>query len=344
MVKTVLLSLVMAWCLHTSAQIDENIQAQLNVLRDSCAASYNQKELLPFIEKYKGKEVWLVGNLHNATRYWKMKDSVNKHHIWLAESRSMGGTAKKSFETGLLGSFNNIYGVKCQCHGAILLPNLGNRTRWTPQKVSYGDGANIGIDYQRYQDEYQYELLIRIHGSQFKGQWIENAQNPRKGPIQLLFKYYAIFTVCPDLTYRIGSWPICDNSIADTLFVEYNDNLYKTVMLDDDFQQTFKQHEDWEKAQWDKYNRMETVRYQYAKEQWGEHIADKIQHGLLEFGFSSEMCIQARREEPYKIDKVTTPLGLATRYDFYQSKLKLYFIDDQLIGIQTKEQSPLYYM
>lgn len=344
MVKAILLSLVMTWSLCVSAQIDENLQTQLNILRDSCAATYNQKELLPFIEKYKGKEVWLVGNLHNAARYWKMNDSVNKHQIWLTESRNMWGTAKQSLESGFLGSFNSITGVKCQCQGVVLLPNLGNRTRWTPQKIYYGDGVNLGIDHLRYQDEYQRDVLIRIHGNQFKGQWIENAQNPRKGPIQLLYKYYVVFTICPNLTYKCKGSLFDNPMTADTLFVDYNKELYKLILLEDDFQQKFKQHENWEKAQWEKYNRMEAARYRYAIQQWGEKAADKIQHGLLEFGFSPEMCVQARREEPYRIDKAMTPFGMATRYDFYQSNLKLYFIDNQLIGIQTKEQSPLYYM
>lgn len=324
-----------------STQQLKDDQAMLKALRDSCAATYNQKELLPFIEKHKDKEVWLVNNLQNTTRYWKMNDSVSKHHRWLTESRSMGGTAIKSFKTGFLGSFNDISGVKCQCYGVALLPNLGDKVRWTIEKSYFEDGADMNIQYDRYEGEYIYETTTRIYGNQYKSEESKRHSNSPKG---LLYRYYAIFTVCPDLTYRIGSWPVCNNSIADTLFVEYNDVLYKTVMLDNDFQQKFKQHENWEKAQWNEYNRMEAARYRYAIQQWGERAADKIRHGLLEFGFSPEMCVQARREEPYRIDKAMTPFGMATRYDFYQSNLKLYFIDNKLIGIQTRGQSPLYYM
>lgn len=161
----------------------------------------------------------------------------------------------------------------------------------------------------------------------------------------LMFEYYAVFTINPSKTYKYAyQKDSITTTNADTLFIPYSQELYKYITLNDEFQALMKQHENWEQAQWDKYNRMEAARYQYAKEQWGEHVANKIQHGLLEFGFSPEMCVQARREEPYKIDKITTPFGLATRYNFYQSQLKLYFINDQLIGIQTKEQSPLYYM
>lgn len=63
MVKTILLLFLMALGVQATAQSDTALQAQFNALRDSCVTTYNQKELLPFIDKYKGKEVWLTNNV-----------------------------------------------------------------------------------------------------------------------------------------------------------------------------------------------------------------------------------------------------------------------------------------
>lgn len=331
MIKAILLSLGMACGLHVAAQIDENLQVQLNMLRDSCAATYNQKELLPFIEKYTGKEVWLTNNVgeNRIAKIWKKQSHCEKNHHWL----HCYGTCKSSFSSGMLGSFNDLKGINCICQGVVLIPNLQTDIIWEPNthRLLYKKRLAYMCEYE-YKESHHGEAIFK--DNQFKHEW--------KG---LMFEYYAVFTINPSKTYK---QPYRRDSVtianADTLFIPYSKELFRYIALDDDFQAKMKQHENWEQAQWDQYNRMEAARYQYAKAQWGEHIADKIQHGLLEFGFSSEMCIQARREEPYKIDKATTPFGLATRYDFYQSQLKLYFINDQLIGIQTKEQSPLYYM
>lgn len=332
MVKAILLSLVITWGLHVSAQIDENLQVQLNMLRDSCAATYNQKELLPFIEKYKGKEVWLTNNVgeNRIAKIWKRQTTVSKNHRWW----NCYGTCKSAISSGMLGSFNDLKGMNCICQDVLLIPNLQTDIRWEPVNSGLLYPKNLPYFCEYEYNEKGYHGEARFKYNQFQHEW--------KG---LMFEYYAVFTINPSKTYKYAySRDSITVANADTLFIPYSKELYKYIKLNEEFQTLMEQHENWEKAQWDNYNRMETARYRYAIQQWGERAADKIRHGLLEFGFSPEMCVQARREEPYKIDKVITPFGLATRYDFYQSKLKLYFINNQLIGIQTKEQSPLYYM
>ena len=330
MMRSILFSFLMVLGLQVSAQTDSTLQAQLNALRDSCAATYNQKELLPFIEKYKGKEVWLINNVGESriAKIWKKQSHCEKNHHWL----HCYGTCKSSLSSGMLGSFNDLKGVNCICQGVVLIPNLQIDIRWEPVRSGwlYPRSLPYFCEYEHHEKGYYGDAIFKHN--QFKHEWMG-----------LMFEYYAVFTINPSKTYKYRRDTVTVAN-ADTLFIPYSNELFRYIALDDDFQAKMKQHEDWEKAQWERYNRMEAARYQYAKAQWGEHIADKIQHGLLEFGFSSEMCVQARREEPYKIDKVTTPFGMATGYDFYQSQLKLYFINDQLIGIQTKEKSPLYYM
>lgn len=330
MIKSILFSFLMVLGLQVSAQTDSTLQAQLNTLRDSCIATYNQKELLPFIEKYTGKEVWLINNVgeNRIAKIWKRQSHCEKNHGWL----HCCGTGQSSFSSGMLGSFNDLKGINCICQGVVLLPNLQTDFRWgTTMRPLHKFRLPYLYEYE-YPQNYYGEATLEHN--QFK--------HELKG---LMFEYYAVFTINPSKTYE---QPYRRDTVtvanADTLFIPYSNELFRYIALDGDFQTKMKQHEDWEKAQWERYNRMEAARYRYAIQQWEERIADKIQHGLLEFGFSPEMCVQARREEPYKIDKVTTPFGLATRYNFYQSQLKLYFINDQLIGIQTKEKSPLYYM
>lgn len=312
------------------AQCPPGYEAQLNALKDSCASFYNQKSLLPFIEKFKGKEVWLINNVgeNRIAKLSKRSKDSKQNIFWFHAS----GTCKESWSSGMMESFNNFKGINCILHDIQLLPNLQCNIRWNPEKGSY---FNI---FRANNFEYDTESFI--------GDRLFRNNDFKTNSGDLMFKYYAIFTVNPDKTYftRSGNIDSTNVIMADTLYIPYNDNLYYYIKCNDDFQTLMKKHQNWEQEQWDKYNRMEAARYDYAKQQWGEHIADKIKRGLLEFGFSSEMCVQARREEPYNIDKAMTPFGIATRYDFYQEGVKLYFIDDKLIGIQTKQKSPLYYM
>jgi len=83
--------------------------------------------------------------------------------------------------------------------------------------------------------------------------------------------------------------------------------------------------------------------YIIAKRLWGEEIANLIQHGEVRFGFNVDMCLMAYRDEPYRISKVSIPLGLATCYNFFERDVKLYFINEELIGIQFKLEDIHYY-
>ena len=80
-----------------------------------------------------------------------------------------------------------------------------------------------------------------------------------------------------------------------------------------------------------------------AERLWGEEIANLIQHGEVRFGFNVDMCLMAYRDEPYRISKVSTPFGLATCYNLFEKDVKLYFINEELIGIQFKLEDIHYY-
>lgn len=78
------------------------------------------------------------------------------------------------------------------------------------------------------------------------------------------------------------------------------------------------------------------TRYRMAKMLWGTEVAEHIKKGEIRFGFSEEMCRMAYTENVYRESKESTPFGLATCYNFYEKKEKLYFIDNKLIGIQFR--------
>lgn len=55
--KFILTSRLLVVTINGIAQCPPEFEAQLNALKDSCAASYNHKYLLLFIEKYKATDI-----------------------------------------------------------------------------------------------------------------------------------------------------------------------------------------------------------------------------------------------------------------------------------------------
>lgn len=84
--------------------------------------------------------------------------------------------------------------------------------------------------------------------------------------------------------------------------------------------------------------------YNTAKERWGERIADLINQGKVEFGFTPEMVIEAKHlqtGQSYRCYRERTPLGYATVYDFHDGD-KFYFINKKLIGIKWQGEPAKY--
>lgn len=290
----------------------------LKRMADSCAALYNQQSLQAFVEKYKGQEVWL-GDIKNGrvTFYWKEKIRRKVHNWYEA-----GGNASANFQSSIIGSFNDLKGTNCILYDLVLMPNKDCTLRvqsedekWHTLSSGWG---NIMFKYNQFQ-------TLRYGTEKFP-----------------MYRYYAVFTMNPQKIY-IDNRDTITTQTADTLYVEYTEKLYKYVRSNDEFLAKLEKCKKWDEEQWSSYNKIENARYKTAKSQWGEHIAQKIRRGLVEFGFSSEMCLAAIRDEPYHIDKIMTPLGLATQYDFYLNDLKLFFIEDKLIGIQYPNRHPHFY-
>lgn len=81
----------------------------------------------------------------------------------------------------------------------------------------------------------------------------------------------------------------------------------------------------------------------YAKSQWGEDEVDRIVYKRqVKFGYTTEMCLMAYRGQEYKVSFVFLPIGRAKRYHFLENDIKLYFINDTLIGIQFPMEDIVY--
>ena len=128
------------------------------------------------------------------------------------------------------------------------------------------------------------------------------------------------------------------SEIIDTLFIPYSDELLKYFILEQqlaDFTTDFYAHE---QAQWDRYMAKYGSRNAALTQLYGKEIGDIISSGEVRLGFTKDMCNIAYDGEPYSpMYNVITPLGLADCRNFYTKGIKLYFIDNLLIGIEWED-------
>lgn len=306
-------------------------------MKDSCKAQYDLSAIQALDEQLKGKQVWLADPRGHIEAVYKRTAGSNQNFRWLEST----GSCYQSYSNGLLWTSDNFSGMSCIFCGIRLLPNMQihaflenpesdrmeDRIELTPGRYKLLDFANRQLYY----------------GSQFFPK--NRFEHEKWGP---MYKYYAIFVVNPTKTYTYqdhhGS-PIIDipTNLADTLYIPYRKYLYKYIMTNDQFETAMKRFKEWSHEQWAAFNETATNEYNYAKQQWGEGIADKIRRGIVEFGFTSEMCLMARRHESYFVDKKMTPFGMAKTYKFLDSDETFLFIDDRLIGIQEKNRKVRYF-
>jgi len=291
----------------------------VNRMADSCKTYYSQQSVSQFVEKYKGKEVWVIEQFDHGLNklFWKTVKR-NEPHNWLD---SYGTSLYKSVGIG-----NGFEAKNCILSDFVLLPN---KNEWMRIQDETGKWHTLSNG----------QRITMFKHNEFVHKREYQDYDPEYTP---MFCYYAVFTINPEKTYKRHRDSITV-ATADTLFVEYSEKLHNYIYLNDEFLAVIKENEEKVKEVIEQQNIMERARYNYAKERWGERIAQKIRQGLVEFGFSPEMCVEARRNEPRHIEKIMTPLGLATQYDFYLEGLKLYFIEDKLVGIEEKGRQPRYH-
>lgn len=78
------------------------------------------------------------------------------------------------------------------------------------------------------------------------------------------------------------------------------------------------------------------ARFSVANRLWGQDIANVIKRGEVQFGFTPDMCLLSYHDSPFRVYNASTPLGTAICYDFYEESNRLFFINNELIGVQFK--------
>lgn len=133
--------------------------------------------------------------------------------------------------------------------------------------------------------------------------------------------------------------------IHDAVLVPFSEMFINAIRTDKDIEDLASAIKEQEQRDMDEYLRGATVKYEALTRLYGEEIAGIINSGNVRFGFTSQMCKYALEREPYQLKyEVKTPLGYATEYNFYTQDIKLYFIDDILIGIAWRGRAIEYHM
>lgn len=128
------------------------------------------------------------------------------------------------------------------------------------------------------------------------------------------------------------------SEIIDTLFIPYSEELLKYFMSEEQLADFTTDFHAKEQAAWNRHMNKYGSRNNALVKLYGKEIGDIISSGEVRFGFTKEMCNLSYDGEPYRPSyNVKTPLGLADCRDFYTKGIKLYFIDDLLIGVEWKD-------
>lgn len=215
--------------------------------------------------------------------------------------------------------------------------------------IKHGDGTvyppmNTIIDHEWTDGSYETFWDGMMGGTEFKLYHFRFAGITRRptytNPIGSYGRpiYYAALLPIPDQEYRRTSSPpydpILGSAIKDTLFVPFSEEFLSLAMTDTEKEQFSDKFDAAVKKMWEEWNNRINTKREIYKRLYGEEAADIMCGGRVRFGFTTQMCKLALEGEPYQISTyVSTPLGLATMYHFYTQDIKLYFIDDILIGI-----------
>lgn len=132
--------------------------------------------------------------------------------------------------------------------------------------------------------------------------------------------------------------------LQDTLYIPVDSVFMALVHSPNDYAQISAQQER-ELQERIEFRRIAAnANYNYCVERWGKRIADIIQQGNVEFGFTPKMVIEAKHlqtGQAYKCYRERTPLGYATVYDFHDGD-KFYFINKKLIGVSWQGEPTKY--
>lgn len=157
------------------------------------------------------------------------------------------------------------------------------------------------------------------------------------------YNYYFVIVPDENVTYSSeNGYKLKFEEIAnDTVFIPFTAERLEFVMNEYRMADFMSQLQ---KVQQEKAHRFFVHRKELYDEEvqlFGKKIADIVSKGEIRFGFTPEMCQYAYYGEPYQTKwYVSTPFGDAFVHYYYTRGVKLYFIEDELIGIQWHDDKP----
>lgn len=283
-----------------------------NRLMQKWISKYNQDELLYIKERLIGKELWVYGSIINYYFFEKPIGSNSKksnYVLWSETNR----------ERSWLSPYSEIYGSSV-----------------TEFETMFFNTMN---------DYYAKSCIIEdmiISENCLPGKARDVKYYKGRTHIDNDFCLYLVVKQNPNKEY-LTSKSTNMNDTNSRIYVLVENGISEKFISDVDNQLNLEQCKLIEKGMIDEMNERFTNVYIVANKLWGENIAKLIQSREVRFGFSVDMCLMAYRDCPYRISKISTPFGLATCYNFFEKEVKLFFINEELIGIQFKLEDIRYY-
>jgi len=271
-----------------------------------CIDKYDKEEILYIKERLIGKPLWAKAGIYSNTTYFYKPNNVHSRET----NVQLWGDNYRSKPFDWLDPYKGLYGSGItKFEGNILnVINSYYATNCIIEDIVLSENCLIGRVRNR---------------KDVKGTIFDND-----------YCYYLVLKRNPDKEYLREGNHI--NEEDSKVYVMVENGISKLFISDIENELNLEAHRAENRRMNKERNEQFHAIYTVAERLWGDGVAKLIQHGEVRFGFSSDMCIMANQNEPYRIGKVSTPFGLATCYDFFQKEEKLYFINDELIGIQFK--------
>lgn len=159
------------------------------------------------------------------------------------------------------------------------------------------------------------------------------------------YAYYIKIIPSPTYLYKTGYQEVAYGvNMPDTIYIPFHIKKLKYLLTGKKLNQFEIAFHKMEQEAWNEHMDRALQSLEVLSKVYGKNTAQLISAGKIRFGFTSEMCKLAFSGEPYNISEYSeTPFGPALKYYFYTKDIRLYFIDDKLIGIQWKGKAIEYY-
>ena len=288
-----------------------NQDIRFNERIHECITRYDQEELLYIKERLLGKELWVYSGIRSYTKFFK---SIDEH----------------SHKTNI----------------DLWKASDDNLMWYNPNSGTFGSGiTKFETMFMNTMNDYYSASCIIEDMVVSENCLTGRARNSKEVKGTLVDNDYCLYLVLkqnPNKDYfRYGNINMKDT--LSRVYIMIENGISKKFVSDIENQLNIEKCRSLEQQMAKEMNDQFNNVFIVAERLWGDEIANLIQHGEVRFGFNVDMCLMAYRDEPYRISKVSTPFGLATCYNLFEKDVKLYFINEELIGIQFKLEDIHYY-